>query len=229
MVAHGGTPRNVAGRSSAWPAPTTLGNLGDLDRFDADYARAESRLRQSLELLVRLEDAWGSSAALESLALVACARGAARRSAALFGAADAQREEAGAALPPVDLPEHDRAMAALRLQLGHEALQAGLARGCRLTRREALALAHQLPDGLTPVIARPPLSVQVLTEREREVAGLVAAGLSNRQIADELVFTKHTADKHVGNILGKLSLASRAQLAVWWIAHVGQPTQSSYF
>ncbi len=56
-----------------------------------------------------------------------------------------------------------------------------------------------------------------LTEREREVASLIARGLTNRQIAQALVITKQTADKHVGNILGKLGAASRAQVAVWFV------------
>ena len=54
-----------------------------------------------------------------------------------------------------------------------------------------------------------------LTPREREVAALVARGLTNRQIAAELVIGERTAEMHVGNLLGKLGLTSRAQLAVW--------------
>ena len=64
---------------------------------------------------------------------------------------------------------------------------------------------------------RPPLvdRAGVLTRREREVAALVARGLTNRQIAAELVIGERTAEMHVGNLLGKLGLTSRAQLAVW--------------
>lgn len=54
-----------------------------------------------------------------------------------------------------------------------------------------------------------------LTAREREVAGLVAAGLSNRAIAERLVVSERTIEKHVENALAKLSFSSRAQLAVW--------------
>jgi DNA-binding NarL/FixJ family response regulator len=58
-----------------------------------------------------------------------------------------------------------------------------------------------------------------LTEREREVAALIASGLTNKQIAGALVISKQTADKHVGNILSKLGAASRSQVAVWWVQH----------
>ena len=54
-----------------------------------------------------------------------------------------------------------------------------------------------------------------LTEREREVARLVAQGKSNRAIADELVVGERTIGTHVENILSKLGFTSRAQIAAW--------------
>lgn len=58
-------------------------------------------------------------------------------------------------------------------------------------------------------------TVDGLTAREREVAALVAAGKTNRQIADALVVSERTAEVHVSNILRKLEFSSRAQIAVW--------------
>ena len=54
-----------------------------------------------------------------------------------------------------------------------------------------------------------------LTPRERQVANLVARGLSNRQIALELRIAHGTARRHVTNILAKLEFRSRAQIAGW--------------
>ena len=54
-----------------------------------------------------------------------------------------------------------------------------------------------------------------LTPREREVLGLIAAGYSNRQIAQELFISVKTASVHVSNILAKLGLSSRTQAAAW--------------
>jgi DNA-binding CsgD family transcriptional regulator len=54
-----------------------------------------------------------------------------------------------------------------------------------------------------------------LSPREMEVARLVARGLTNRQIADDLVISKWTADNHVASILRKLDLVARAQVAGW--------------
>jgi DNA-binding NarL/FixJ family response regulator len=55
----------------------------------------------------------------------------------------------------------------------------------------------------------------VLTVREREVATLVAHGLSNRDIATELRISPATVARHMANIFTKLGYKSRAQVAVW--------------
>jgi DNA-binding CsgD family transcriptional regulator len=55
-----------------------------------------------------------------------------------------------------------------------------------------------------------------LTARERNVASLVADGLTNRQIAEKLVVSERTAENHVQHILGKLGLTNRVQVAGWW-------------
>jgi DNA-binding NarL/FixJ family response regulator len=52
-----------------------------------------------------------------------------------------------------------------------------------------------------------------LTSREREVLSLVAAGRTNRQIADELFISESTAGVHVSHILSKLGVSSRTQAA----------------
>ena len=61
---------------------------------------------------------------------------------------------------------------------------------------------------------RPPTS-DPLTEREAEVLHLVAQGLSNKQIADQLFIAEVTVRTHVSNILGKLHLANRVQAALY--------------
>jgi DNA-binding NarL/FixJ family response regulator len=54
-----------------------------------------------------------------------------------------------------------------------------------------------------------------LTEREREVAALITQGRSNREIGAALVLSERTVATHVSNILAKLNVASRAQIAAW--------------
>jgi DNA-binding CsgD family transcriptional regulator len=72
--------------------------------------------------------------------------------------------------------------------------------------------------GQTPLATRqsePLPAAAPLSGREREVASLVAQGLTNRQIGEQLVISERTADTHVQNILNKLGITSRAQIAAW--------------
>ena len=95
---------------------------------------------------------------------------------------------------------------------------------------EAIRAAHRGEARLHPDIARKlmeqvahqsPLSrepqVEGLTERERDVVQLVAQGCSNQEIAKELVISEKTVKTHVSNILGKLHLEDRTQLAIYAI------------
>ncbi len=90
--------------------------------------------------------------------------------------------------------------------------------GAPLELAAADALAEQY--GLAPQPARTAGARKgELTPRERQVIALVAQGHSNRQIAEALTISEKTAEIHVGNILGKLGLTSRAQAAVYAVEH----------
>ena len=54
-----------------------------------------------------------------------------------------------------------------------------------------------------------------LTERERQVAELVARGKSNNEIAESLVISRRTAEGHLNRIMTKLGFSSRASVAAW--------------
>ena len=62
-------------------------------------------------------------------------------------------------------------------------------------------------------------STNQITQRESEVAALVARGFTNRQIAQALTITEGTAACHVKHILARLVLDSRVQMATWAIEH----------
>ncbi len=78
--------------------------------------------------------------------------------------------------------------------------------------RQALAL---LPHSEPSPARHPKKAPGGLTEREREVAMLIAQGNSNQVIADTLIVTKRTVETHIGNIMFKLVCSSRTQIAVW--------------
>jgi non-specific serine/threonine protein kinase len=56
-----------------------------------------------------------------------------------------------------------------------------------------------------------------LTEREKDVASLVACGLSYGQVAKDLRISRRTVEKHVERIFKKLRLHKQSQLAHWWL------------
>lgn len=76
--------------------------------------------------------------------------------------------------------------------------------------RRPVSVGSRAPDS--------PAKEARLTPREAEVAALLAAGLSNRQIAERLYVSERTAETHVQNILSKLGFRSRAQVAAWGAA-----------
>jgi len=83
-------------------------------------------------------------------------------------------------------------------------------------------LAETAPAaGSTPPVVPVPASggPARLTRREREIAALVAQGLSNREIAGRLVIGPRTVETHVENILGKLGFTSRAQITAWYVSN----------
>ena len=62
-----------------------------------------------------------------------------------------------------------------------------------------------------------PLGPDTLTPREREVVVLLADGLTNAQLAERLYISPRTAAVHVSNVLAKLGMASRTEVAAWAI------------
>jgi len=80
-------------------------------------------------------------------------------------------------------------------------------------RSGAFRLLPQLPPLSPRQVAK--RAYDGLTQRERQVAALIAQGKSNREIAETLIVSERTAATHVGNILNKLGFSSRAQIASW--------------
>jgi DNA-binding CsgD family transcriptional regulator len=193
--------------------------LGHLALEEGDAAVAYRRFRESLELATTLGHRESLVATLHGIAL-ALARAGARdrspieRSIRLLGAA--QRLSEGLRRGrPLDPAAHS-VIAQARKSLGTTRTDALMTEGRSLSLDEAVAdakMALAQEEGATPRVATP--STPRLTRREREVAILVARGCSNGQIAEILVIGKRTAEMHVGRLLAKLGMASRAQLAVW--------------
>ena len=208
-----------------WRLARIVGWVGLAAVWSGDeHDLAEGLLEEALALDREL-GSWSYGAfCLESFAGLAGARGQEARAARLWGAAEAVRTNIGAPRPLDDtVLLYESSMAAARAQLGEEAWEAAFAEGRTMSAEEAAEYA--LSEKVAHVSERPRAGSgksRALTRREREVADLVAQGLSTRQMAQQLVLSERTVDKHVANLLKKLNLRSRNQVAVRMAGHKAQ-------
>jgi predicted ATPase/DNA-binding NarL/FixJ family response regulator len=208
-----------------WGIAAALHHLGEVALEQGHFSAARARYEDSLIEWLELGDSWSIALVFESLAALAHARGNSARGLRLIGAAGALRERLGTSVcPPARRLQMQRLLEAVEAALGREACNAGLAEGKAMNLDEAIAFARtaEVPQAASKTTesraALPPQGALAwLTPREREVAALLLRGMSNRQIAEDLVITERTAETHVCRILSKLGLDSRAQIAAWII------------
>jgi predicted ATPase/class 3 adenylate cyclase len=120
--------------------PYTQRIVGDLARAQGDYERATALYRDSLLHQIK-EDRWGNTESLRRLATIAGVQGQPERAARLFAAAETIRNAIGAVLPPVDRPDNERDVAAVRAQLDEAAFASAWAEGCAMRLEQAVAYA----------------------------------------------------------------------------------------
>ena len=189
--------------------------LGQVSVERGDLGRARQQLTEALQIARRVEDRAVSARGLEVSAALAIASAEFGRGVHLAGAANALRQSAGVPTSPRERSWLEKSLARARAALGVAGLERALQDGARLSPDQAIAYALEGGDKTCPSDPRDGTPRPLLTARERDVAELVAQGLSNPQIASELVIGERTVQTHVGNILSKLGVSSRAQVAAW--------------
>jgi non-specific serine/threonine protein kinase len=157
-------------------------------------------------------DALGMSTATEFLAWGAMDSSNDLRAARLLGFSQGLAEPAVAHLAGWRVLQswHDARVADLRTRLGDRVLDAELTHGRAMPFDDGIAYALEERSAPPPPV--PEQGRLPLTRREHEVALLVAEGLSNRDIASQLVISQRTAEAHVEHILTKLGFNSRTQV-----------------
>jgi DNA-binding CsgD family transcriptional regulator len=189
-------------------------NLGGAALLAGDLEESKVRYRESLRIAYRIDDRIGQYYLLAALAHHSAIAGQAKAAAQLLGASEKIRIGAGATVMPAMSPIISQARDAATAALGASRFEAELEAGKRLSRGDAVSMALGEPVHQGRVETNG-VGAGILAKREAEVAGLVAGGLSNKQIGARLFISERTVDSHIRSILNKLGFSSRAQIAAW--------------
>jgi predicted ATPase/DNA-binding CsgD family transcriptional regulator len=195
--------------------------------FKGDHVAARALYEESLTEARATGEKLDIVHNLEGLAGVVAAQGELTWAARLWGTAEALRDPMGTPLPPVYRAGYDQSVAAARAQLGEKAFAAAWAEGHAMTPDQALAAqgpvtlptptsAERTSTSPTkPVITYP----NDLTAREVEVLRLLAQGLTDTQIAEQLVISPRTVNTHLTSIYGKIQVSSRSGATRYAVDH----------
>ena len=189
---------------------STRSLLGKVLAVGGDHTAARTVYEESLLRGLAVVDI---APTFEGLAVVAVAQGETTWAVRLWAAAAALRDSFGTPLPPVYRADYERSVAAARAHLGEKAFAAAWAEGCGMTWEQALAARgpvttlRETPS--TPPAKSPPTYPDGLTGREVEVLRLLAQGLTDAQIAAQLIISPRTVNTHLKAIYGKIQVSSR--------------------
>jgi len=179
-----------------------------------EHAAAEAALIEALEATLVVDDRPGLVMRMEMLASSAALAGRASRAAELLGASEMLRQRIGAERSRFTQAHVEGARVKAEAILGEHRYATAYESGSRLDREGAVALAlGKTPGPQTGIPTN--TSSNPLGKREREVADLIAEGLSNKEIASRLFLSERTVETHVYNILNKLGFSSRVSIASW--------------
>lgn len=181
-----------------------------------DPAQSAASSREGLRAHASLRDQKGMAFCLENLAWHAAELRHFERVAVLQGAADTLWRRAAAPCLGIRLllDLHEEAADKAREALGADGYHRSFQEGAVLSFDGLVGLALDEDAPATPEVpsaTRGP--AEGLTPRERQVAGMAASGMTNRQIAEKLVISQRTVDSHIERSLAKLGISSRSQLA----------------
>ena len=206
----------LAEHGDPWTRSHALWGLGLVRLGAGDPEEAVRLERSALGLMREVDDRSGTALCIDALSWAAAACRSWDRAARLSGAAEAVWRSIPAEPPAPVAGRRLEWTTAARRALGDRRWSALHREGAALERADAVALAlDETPVPSTPSAGSGP---SPLTPRKQEVARLVAEGLTDRQIAARLVISPRTAESHVEQILTRLGVRSRAEIAAWTAA-----------
>ena len=188
-----------------------------------EHQLAETQAQEAADCKHALDDRNGLAIVLETLAWMAAERAAHERAATLLGCAERVRESVAIQVLIQFLDQHERSSTSARQGLGETAFATARAVGRAMTIDECAAFALNRKERSKPAPGVTRTHISPLTKRELEIARLIAEGLTTHQIAAKLFISERTVETHVTNMLNKLGLNSRIQLASWVSSKVEPP------
>ena len=209
-----------------WGVAMSLSLLGRVAAVQGDQAAARALSQESLAFAGKGDKAL-IAFCQEGLAGVVAAQGEPAWAARLWGAAETLREVIRAPIPSVERANYERSVAAARERLGEQAFTTAWAEGRALSLEQALAAqgpgtmpsAAPTEPSTAPPAPRASTYPDGLTAREVEVLRLVAQGLTDAQVAEQLVISPRTVNTHLKSIYGKIQVTSRSAATRYAIEH----------
>ena len=192
---------------------TMLRLLGMVAMMAGDLDASKLRSVEALRIAQQIDHRIAQYYSLATLGWHAASSGQPRLGAQLLGAAETVATGAGAIIYGPSVPLLAAAKESAVAALGASKFEAEFKTGKRLSREAALRLALGQSDQAE--VATESIEAGPLAKREIEVARLVAEGLSNKQIGARLFISDPTVATHIRNIMNKLGVNSRAQIAGW--------------
>jgi DNA-binding CsgD family transcriptional regulator/tetratricopeptide (TPR) repeat protein len=180
-----------------------------------DHTTARALYEESLAIS-RVGHKLNIASGLEGLAGVVALQGEPTWAARLWGAAEALRDAMEAPIAPVERPAYEQEVSTTRLKLGEKVFAATWAEGRTMSPEQALAAQRHSPALPSTSPATYPGG---LTAREVDVLRLLARGLTDKQIAQQLVISRRTVNAHLTSIYGKLQLSSRSAATRYAFEH----------
>jgi predicted ATPase/DNA-binding CsgD family transcriptional regulator len=200
-----------------WDTIQSIAILAKVADIQHDRAAALALYQKSLDLAREVGDKVLIASGLEGLAGVVAAQGEPVWATRLWGAATALRETIGSPMPPIEHASYERAMTAVRMHLSEKAFAAAWAEGRMFTPEQVLlargpeTTRQQISAGAVAAsLAKAPPYPAGLTTREVEVLRLVTQGLTDMQVAEQLIISPRTVNSHLTSIYNKLGVDSRA-------------------